>query len=157
MKPVAAFLIGLLFAPVLLAESRQIILDDKADFSRIKTFVLREGRATTTRPELSNRLFMTNIADAIRRELSARGLIESPDRPDVTVRFTIGQDRPNGPAVVFERGTLAIDIAARETAASIWHGVYTEERAVPAKVADKMPGQVHALLSKFPPKNTKRR
>ena len=155
MKPVAAVLIVLLVAPALLADRRKIIIDDKVDFSRIKTFLIRDGRATTIRPELDNRLFLANISDAIRRQLSAKGLTESPDRPDVTVSFTIGQDRPNGPSVIFDHGTLVIEMTARDTAASIWHGVYTDETGTPARVADKMPGKVHTLLSEFPPKKTK--
>jgi hypothetical protein len=157
MKRVAASLIVLLlFAPALLAGRREVIIDDKADFTRIKTFLMREGQATTTRPELSNRLFLANISDAIRRQLSAKGLTESPDRPDVMVRFTIGQDRPHGPSVVFDRGTLVIEMTARESGASIWHGVYTDETSAPAKVAEKMPGKVQSLLAEFPPKKTKR-
>jgi len=156
MKPVATLLITLLFAPVLLAGRREVLVDDKADFTRIKTFLIREGQATTTRPELSNSLFLANISEAIRRQLSAKGLTESPDRPDVMVSFTIGQDRPHGPSVVFDRGTLVIEMIARESAASIWHGVYTDETSAPAKVAEKMPANVQSLLSQFPPKRTKR-
>src|SRR4051812_2947248 len=102
-------------APVLLADHRHVVADDKVDFAGIKTFSLRAGGARTTKPELNNKLILKKVEDAIRVELSAKGLKESEDRPDVIVGFTVGEDRPNGPSVIFDQGTLVIQVTARES------------------------------------------
>jgi len=153
----AALALGaaMFLAPLLLADHRHVISDDKVDFSSVKTFSVREGTAKTIRAELSNKLILKKIEDAIRSELAGKGLTESQDRPDVTVSFTVGQDRPNGPSVIFDHGTLAIDMTAREGNRMIWQGVYTDDSSTPAKVADKLPSQVQKLLAEYPPKKKK--
>jgi hypothetical protein len=152
MKPALALVTVMLLAPSLLADHRYVVSDDKVDFSGLKTFSIREGGAKTTRPELNNKLIFKKIEDAIRAQLSAKGLTESQTRPDVMVNFTIGEDRPNGPSVIFDQGTLVIDMTARETNGLIWRGVYTDDKSTPAKLADKLPGKVKDLLSEYPPK-----
>lgn len=142
-------------APLLLADHRHVISDDKVDFAVLRTFSIREGAAKTTRPELNNTLIFKKTEDAIRAQLSAKGLTESPNRPDVIVSFTIGDDRPNGPSVIFDQGTLVIAMTARESNSMVWQGVYTDDRSTPAKVAEKLPGMVQKLLSEYPPKKKK--
>jgi hypothetical protein len=151
-----AFVAVVLCTAVLLADRQHVVADDKVDFAVLKSFSIREGRATTTRPELNNKLILQNIGNAIRRQLSAKGLTETPDRSDVVVGFTIGQDRPNGPSVTFDQGTLVIDITTRAGNALIWHGVYTDDKSPPAKVAEKLPRGVEKLLGEYPPKKKKK-
>lgn len=146
---------SVLMTPVLLADHRHVVSDDKADFASLRTFAIREGRATTTRPELNNRLIFKKVADAIRAELLAKGLKESADVPDVFVGFSIGEDRPNGPSVIFNQGTLLIDVTTRESPKLVWQGVYTDDKGSPAKVADKLTSSVEKLLSAYPPKKRK--
>lgn len=155
MRPAVGLVIAVLLAPPLAADRRHVISDDTVDCSALKTFSMGEGAAKTTRPELSNKLFLKKIGDAIRAQLSAKGLTESPDRPDMMVSFTIGQDRPNGPSVIFNQGTLVIEMTAREGHSPIWQGVYTDDTRTPAKVADKLPGKVKDLLAEYPPKRKK--
>ena len=152
MKPAIAIVTAMLFATLPLADRHHVVSDDKVDFSGLKTFSLAEGGATTTRPELNNPLIFKKIRDAIRVQLSAKGLTESQNRPDVMVNFTIGEDRPNGPSVIFDQGTLVIDMTARDGSSQIWHGVYTDDKSTPAKLAQKLPGKVRSLLSAYPPK-----
>jgi Domain of unknown function (DUF4136) len=146
---------SVLLTPVLLADHQHIVSDDEADFASFKTFAIREGRAATTRPELNNRLIFEKVADAIRSELLAKGLRESADVPDVFVGFSIGEDRPNGPSVIFNEGTLLIDVTTRENPTLVWQGVYTDEKSSPAKVADKLKISVKKLLAAYPPKKRK--
>jgi hypothetical protein len=154
-KPAIALVIAMGLAPVLLADRRHVVSDDKVDFAGLKTFSLRDGDANTTRPELNNPLVFKKTADAIRAQLSAKGLTESPIRPDALVGFTIGADRPNGPSVIFDQGTLVIDVTVRETNRMVWHGVYTDDRSTPAKVAEKLPAMVQKLLAGYPPRKKK--
>ena len=147
----------LLCAPALLADRQHVVADDKVDFSALKSFAIREGRATTTRPELNNTLMFQNIENAIRKQLVAKALTEVPDRSDVIVGFTIGQDRPNGPSTTFDQGTLVIDITTRADNTLIWHGVYTDDKSSPARVAEKLPRGVEKLLGVYPPKQKKKK
>jgi hypothetical protein len=141
-------------APLLLADHQHVVIDDKADFSTVRTFSIREGRATTTRPELNNKLIFKKIEDAIRAQLSAKGLTEAQNRPDVMVSFSVGEDRPNGPSVIFDRGTLVIEMM-RDGNSLIWHGVFTDDSSTPAKHAEKLPRDVQKLLAEYPPKKKK--
>jgi hypothetical protein len=156
MMRAAALTASLLCAPLLLADRQHVVADDKVDFSTLKTFSIREGRATTTRPELNNTLIFQNIERVIRKQLSAKGLTEAPDRPDVVVGFSIGDDRPHGPSVTFDHGTLVIDIVTSAGNKTIWHGVFTDDQSSPAKVAEKLPRAVEKLLGEYPPKKKKK-
>src|SRR5262245_20495020 len=147
---------ALLLTPVLLAEPQSVVSDRTADFASLRTFAIQDGRATTRRPELNNKLLFDKVEDAIRTQLLSKGLTETDDRPDLSIAFTVGEDRPNGPSVTFNQGTLVIDITARETNKQVWQGVYREGRtSSPAKVAEKLPGNVKKLLSDYPPKKKK--
>jgi hypothetical protein len=142
----------LLVATPLVADYRHVIADDRTDFSSVKTFLLRAGRATTTRPELNNALVLKKVQDAIRAQLVAKGLKETADDADVTLDFTVGEDRPNGPSVTFDRGVLVVRMTRRESNDLIWQGVYTDDKSDPAALAGKIPGHVRKLLSEYPPK-----
>src|SRR5438552_3221447 len=106
MKPSIAFVMLMCLVPALLADHRHVISDEKADFAGLRTFAIRDGGAKTNRPELNNALIFKKIEEAIRGQLSAKGLKESAASPDVLVGFTVGEDRPNGPSVIFDQGTL---------------------------------------------------
>jgi Domain of unknown function (DUF4136) len=142
----------MLVAPLLLADHHHVVSDGNVDFSTLKTFSILEGRATTTRPELNNRLIFKKVEDAIRMQLSAKGLTEAQSQSDVVVGFRVGEDRPHGPSVTFDRGTLVIDMTTRAGSSMIWQGVYTDDNTTPAKVAEKLPRYVQKLLSEYPPK-----
>jgi hypothetical protein len=139
----------------LFADHQHVVFDDKTDFSGLKTFVIREGRATTTRPELNNTLLFKKVEDAIRSQLSAKGLSESQNHPDVSVDFSLGEDRPSGPSVTFHQGTLVIELTKPDDRSLVWHGVYTDENSSPGKFAEKLPADVKKILSDYPPKKKK--
>jgi hypothetical protein len=149
---VAALIAG---APLFLADSHHVIADDKIDFASIKTFAIGEGSATTTRPELNNKLILKKVGDAIRAQLLAKGLTEGQNRADVVLSYTVGQDRRSGPRTVFDKGSLLIQIKTRDTNSLVWQGVYTHEEDNPAKVAEKLADRVQKLFSEYPPKKKK--
>lgn len=155
MRLATAFAVAVMLATPLLAEQRHVVSAAEADFASVKTFSLQEGRATTKRPELNNPLIFQKVGDAIRKALVSKGLTESATQSDVTIGFVVGEDRPNGPSVIFNRGTLVIDVTARDGNTMIWQGVYTDNGTNPAKIADKLPGYVQKLLSMYPPKKKK--
>ena len=85
-----ALLAALTFcSAILLADDRSVDFDATADFSKIKTFAIREGKVSSQKPELNNRLFVQKLAETIRAELAAKGLKETADRPDMFVDFSI--------------------------------------------------------------------
>jgi hypothetical protein len=49
-------------------------------------------------------------------------------------------------------GTFQIDMKRRDTNGLIWHGVYTDEEANAAKLAERLPGDAKKLISEYPPK-----
>jgi hypothetical protein len=155
MKPAVALVIVMFLAPLLLADRHHVVADDKADFSALRTFSIREGSAKTSRPELNNKLMFKKIEDAIRAQLSAKGLTESQHSPDLVVSFVLGEDRRRGPSMVFDQGTLVIELTRRDSNSMIWQGVYTDEDSTPAKVAEKLPRNVQKLFSEYPPKKRK--
>lgn len=173
---VTAVSVGLILWSVLLrADDRSVSFDSHADFSTFKTFTMHEAKITSSRPELSNPLFVKQIGDAVRAELIAKGLKETTDRPDIVVDCSIaGVDYSIGPAgranvvapgranspvgfqpVSFTEGTLVIDLAQREPGNLVWHGVYRRPRDNASKLAQKLPGDVKKLLSDYPPKKKK--
>ena len=173
---VTALSVGLiLWSVLLLADDRSVTFDSHADFSTFKTFTVHEAKVTSSRPELSNPLFVKQIGDAIRAELTAKGLTETADRPDIIADCSItGVDYSVGPAgranvvlpgrgnspvgfqpVSFTEGTLVIGLTGREPGTVVWHGVYRRPKDSASKLAQKLPGDVKKLLSEYPPKKKK--
>lgn len=170
---VTAVVVGVaLGSALLLADDRSVTFDRRVDFSTFKTFMLHETKVTSSRPELNNTLFVKQIGEAIRVELTAKGLKETTDTADIVVDSSItGVDysigpfgRPNaiGPArgrstvrsdpVSFTEGTLVIDLTKGDPRTSVWHGVYRRERDSAKNLAQKFPGYAKKLLSEYPPK-----
>jgi Domain of unknown function (DUF4136) len=159
---VSAFLLALLFlTPALAADSRHVEVDDKADFAAFKTFVLREGKATSRKPEINSPLVLKTIEDAIRADLSAKKLNETHDRPDLIVTFSVAEE---GQRVVTGRGklntqvsnhsvgTLVIDMTTPGSNTLVWHGTYTDDEISAATLAKNLPKDAKKLLSEYPPK-----
>ena len=151
----AALAATLVLVGAIASAQQHIILDIEADFASFKTFSIEQGRAKTKRPEIDNDLIFRKVEDAIRKALVAKGLRESATQSDLTIGFVLGEDRPNGPSVIFNRGTLVIDLTARDGDRMVWQGVYTDTTNNPAKVAERLPGYVEKLLSAYPPKKKK--
>lgn len=152
----------LLLAPILAADTHHIEVDDKADFSAFKTFVVRDGLATSRRAEINNTLLLTKIQDAIRTGLSAKGLHETPDRPDLIVTFNlaeqgqrgvVGRGIRNSQVVTTSEGTLVIEMTSGDNL--VWHGTYTDGEGDAAKLAQRLPDDAKKLISEYPPKKKK--
>jgi hypothetical protein len=141
-----------LAATPLAAAGQHVVFDDKIDFSRLQTFAIQPGHATTTRPELNNRLILASGEDAIRAQLLTKRLREVATDPDILVSFSLGQDRPNGPSVTFDEGVIVVQVTNRDTSTLIWHGTYRDQRSSPARLAERVPAYIKKLLAGYPPK-----
>ena len=74
---------------VMFADEHSIVFDDHTDFSKLKTFAIRDGKCDSTRPELNNPLYLKKLAEAIRAALAAKGMKETADQPDIFVDYRI--------------------------------------------------------------------
>jgi hypothetical protein len=151
--------IGMVLSTVVLADTRHIEFDEQADFTAFKTFVVREGRASSRKAELNNALFLKTIEDAIRSSLSARGLKEVADQSDVVVTFRLAEQGQRGVVgtgirnmrvIQTSEGTLVIEMTNDNKL--VWQGTYTDDEGDAAKLAKKLPDDAKKLISQYPPK-----
>ena len=161
MRPAALFVLLVLIVPGLAADSHHVEVDEKADFSTFKTFVVREGRATSRKAEIKNTLTLKTIENAIRTGLSARGLTEIQDRADLIVTFSVAEEPQrvvtgrgirDMQAVSHSVGTLVIDMTKAGTTSVVWHGTYLDDEVNASNLAKNLPKDAKKLLAEFPPK-----
>jgi hypothetical protein len=173
----SALLAGILLCSSLLfADDHNVDFDLHVDFSKIKTFTIRQGKIDSPRPELKNALVQRRMADAIRASLTSKGLKETADRPNVTVEFSvshvdysvgpfgvarpIGEQRGRGgrgdpqstDPVGFVEGLLVVDMNQGDSGLLIWRGVYRDREGDSTRFSEKLPSDAKTLLSQYPPK-----
>jgi hypothetical protein len=149
------------------AQKVDVEFDESAGFLRYKTFAIRDGQINAKAPQLNNDLVRRKLENEIRQRLTARGLVEAAERPDLNVRYTLGaQSRPEVerfPAgwrgrrtrVVRTRtteGTLVIDLRDASRRELVWRAVAVEEESNPSKIEDRLDEMVKKSLEKYPPK-----
>src|SRR5207244_2119164 len=72
------------------ADQKDTDFDPRTDFLKFKTFTLRQAQLEAKSPELNSPIVRKRIEDAIRTQLTARGLTEVQNRPDLVVNFRLG-------------------------------------------------------------------
>src|ERR1700679_2607785 len=75
------------------AQKITIEFDQAADFSRYKTFAIRDGQLNSRNPALNSELVKKRIEADIERKLTARGLEMTTGRSDLNVRYHFGSVR----------------------------------------------------------------
>jgi hypothetical protein len=169
-------MLALLLPLTLRADDHTVDFDDDVTFAAFRTFAIKDGKIDSTRPEVNNSLVVNALKNAIRGELTAKGLKETADRPDVVVQYMVeateynvgpfGRANPIAPArgsrggrgdstfepVDFIEGTLVIDVSTAQAALLVWRGVYRDDEKNSAKFAQKLPSDTRKLLSQYPPK-----
>lgn len=145
----------------LYAGDRSITFDKTVDFAALKTFTVHDLQIKSARPEVKNALFATQMADAIRKTLAAKGLKETADHPDVVVDSSVmtapaGRRGPGPPVrgaaiTPYTDCTLVIDLNAGP-GKLVWHGVYRRPSETAAKLGETLPDDAKKLLSAYPPK-----
>jgi hypothetical protein len=146
------------------ADYRHVDFDPKADFGAFKTFLVRDGTTTTNTPELNSWFMRKKINDAIRANLSARGLTEAQGRADLVASWELGarngrgvQEVSNGRGNLrsdvydYKEGTLTIRLLDANSA-QVWQGVYRDDERNPSKLAANLPRDIKKLFDDFPPK-----
>ena len=156
-----------LAAALTFAQKVTVEFDQAADFSRYKTFAIRDGQLNSKNPALNNELVKKQIETDIVRDLTARGLEVTTGKSDLNVRYHFGSARKNemetypagwrgwGTRVVrvpYTEGTLVIDLRDPSTRSLVWRGIASEEKSDATKIEGKLDNMVKKSLEKYPPK-----
>src|SRR5215510_1627790 len=171
MKVAALAALTLIFVSLpLRADQKDTDFDPQTDFLKFKTFTLRQAQIDAKAPELNSPLVRKKIEDSIRAQLTAKGMTEVPNRPDLVVNFRFGAaDRrqvesfPAGrwgrrrriETFRFTEGTLVVNLMDTEGHDLVWRGIYRDDESNPGKISNKLPDDVKKLFSDFPPKKKK--
>ena len=158
----------LLAAVAASAQKITIEFDGAADFTKFKTFAIRDGQLNSKNPALNSELTKKRIDADIERALTARGLIKiESGRSDLNVRYRFGSARkveletyPAGwrgygtrvVRVPYTEGTLVIDLRDPSTRSLVWRGIAREEKNDPYKIEQKLDDMVRKAVEKYPPK-----
>ena len=159
--------LAVLSAASVWAQKITVEFDQAADFSKYKTFAIRDGQLNSRNPALNSELVKKKIEADIARDLMARGLEMTTGRSDLNVRYHFGSVRkaeieryPAGwygmgtrvVRVPYTEGTLVIDLRDPSTRSLVWRGIASEEKSDGTKIEGKLDDMVRKAIDKYPPK-----
>jgi hypothetical protein len=155
-------------APAVYAQQVSVEFDQSIDFSKYKTFAVRNGQLNSKEPALSSELTKKNIQTEIENALIAKGLTRvETGASDLNVNFQFGSairiERETYPAgwrglrtrvvrTPENAGTIVINLRDPATRSLVWRSVATETESDPAKLAGKLNDMVKKSIAKYPPK-----
>src|SRR5712691_11626130 len=160
-------ILTLLAAYSVFAQKITVEFDDAADFSKYKTFAIRDGQLNSRNPALNSELVKKRIDADIERDLTARGLTMVAGKSDLNVRYRFGSARkaeieryPAGwrglgtrvVRVPYTEGTLVIDLRDPSTRSLVWRAIASEEKSDARKIEGKLEDMVRKSIEKYPPK-----
>ena len=161
-------LLVLASAAIALAQKVNVEFDQAADFTKFKTFAIRNGQLNSRNPALNSELVKKQIEADIVKNLTARGLTQVSSGPaDLNVVYHFGSARKTQveayPAgwrgwgtryvrVPYAEGTLVIDLRDPTTHSLVWRGISSEEKSDAAKISGKLDDMVKKSIEKYPPK-----
>jgi uncharacterized protein DUF4136 len=158
---------AVLSAALAWAQKITVEFDQAVDFSKYRTFAIRDGHLNSRNPALNSELVEKKIEADIVRQLTARGLEVTTGRSDLNVRYHFGSarkvEREAYPAgwrgfgtrvvrVPYTEGTLVIDLRDPSTRSLVWRGIASEEKSDGAKIEGKLDDMVRKAIEKYPPK-----
>lgn len=163
--------LGFLLAMAAHAQKVEVEFDQNVDFSKFKTFAIREGKLNSKNPSLNSDLVRKRIDGDIQKYLEAKGLeFAGEGRADLNVRYTLGAGRtvtreayPAGwrglgtrvVRVPHTEGTLVIDLRDSATKSLVWRAIAREEKSNASQVEGKLDDMVRKSIEKYPPKPPK--
>jgi hypothetical protein len=162
-----AIAMSVIAVPGAFAQKITTEFDETVDFSKFKTFAVRDGQLNSRSPALNSELTKKRIETELEQALTARGLTKATGQPDLNVFFTFGSLRrvetetyPAGwrglrtrvARVPYAEGTLVIDLRDPTTRSLVWRGIASEEEPNPAKLSDKLDDMVKKAVARYPPK-----
>jgi Domain of unknown function (DUF4136) len=160
--------LALLAAQAARAQKITMEFDQSIDFSKYKTFAIRDGQLSSGNPALNSPLVKKQIEADIQNDLTAKGLTLATSGPsDLNVRYTFGAARKTEveayPAgwyglgtryirVPYAEGTLVIDLRDPTTRSLVWRAIAAEEKSDATKIQGKLDDMVKKSIDKYPPK-----
>jgi hypothetical protein len=164
----ALLVLGLFATQATRAQKVTIEFDQTIDFSKYKTFAIRDGRLNSRNPALNSPLVKKQIEADIQNNLTKKGLTMVTSGPsDLNVRYTFGAARKTEidayPAgwyglgtryvrVPYAEGTLVIDLRDPTTHSLVWRTIAAEEKSDASKIEGKLNDMVKKSIDKYPPK-----
>jgi Domain of unknown function (DUF4136) len=161
-------ILGLLSAQAAGAQKVTMEFDQTMDFSKYKTFAIRDGQLNSRNPALNSPLVKKQIETDIQNDLTAKGLtMVTSGASDLNIRYTFGAARKTEveayPAgwyglgtryvrVPYAEGTLVIDLRDPTTRALVWRAIANEEKSDATKIQGKLNDMVKKSIDKYPPK-----
>lgn len=168
LRALAILTLGLLAAHGAKAQKVTMEFDRTADFSKYKTFAIRDGRLNSANPALNSPLVKKQIEADIQNDLTAKGLtLVTSGSADLNIRYTFGAVRKSEveayPAgwygmgtryvrVPYAEGTLVIDLHDPTTRSLVWRTIAAEEKSDATKIQGKLDSMVKKSIDKYPPK-----
>jgi hypothetical protein len=168
LQGLALLVLGLLAAQGARAQKITMEFDQTIDFSRYKTFAIRDGQLSSGNPALNSPLVKKQIEADITNNLTAKGLtLVTSGVSDLNVRYTFGAARKTEieayPAgwyglgtryvrVPYAEGTLVIDLRDQTTRSLVWRAIAAEEKSDATKIQGKLDDMVKKSIDKYPPK-----
>ena len=162
-----AFVLTLLAVAAAFAQKITVEFDQTADFSKYKTFAIRDGQLNSRNPALNSELVKKRIEADIERGLTAKGLTMVTEAAGLNVRYRFGSARRTeveaypagwrgwGTRVVrvpYTEGTLVIDLRDGGTRSLVWRGIASQDKSDATKIEGKLDDMVRKSLEKYPPK-----
>ena len=160
--------LGLFLTLVVFGQKIDIESDQAVDFSKFRTFAIRDSRLNSKNPSLNSSLVQKRLDTDIQKALEAKGLaFVAAGRSDLNVRYTLGavrkMEREVYPAgwrglgtrvvkVPYTEGTLVIDLRDPSTRSLVWRAIAREEKSDASKVEGKLDDMVKKSFDKYPPK-----
>jgi|SRR6476660_6271747 len=160
-------ILALMAALSAFAQKITVEFDQAADFSKYKTFAIRDGQLNSKNPALNSELVKKRIDADIERDLTARGLMKVTGPSDLNVRYRFGSARkaeieryPAGwrgfgtriVRVPYTEGTLVLDLRDPSTRSLVWRAIASEEKSDATKIEGKLDDMVRKSLERYPPK-----
>lgn len=168
LRMTALAVLGFLAAQGARAQKVTMEFDQSVDFSKYKTFAIRDGQLNSRNPALSSPLVKRQIEADIQNDLTAKGLTMVTSGPaDLNVRYTFGAARKTeveaypagwygwGTRYVrapYAEGTLVIDLRDPATRSLVWRAIAAEEKSDATKIEGKLDSMVKKSIDKYPPK-----
>jgi hypothetical protein len=168
LRGLALLVLGLLAVQGARAQKITMEFDQSIDFTKYKTFAIRDGQLSSGNPALNSPLVKKQIEADIQNDLTAKGLtLVTSGASDLNVRYTFGAARKTEieayPAgwyglgtryvrVPYAEGTLVIDLRDPTTRSLVWRAIAAEEKSDATKIQGKLDDMVKKSIDKYPPK-----
>jgi hypothetical protein len=168
LRGLAVLALGLLATHGARAQKVTLEFDQTIDFSKYRTFAIRDGQLNSRNPALNSPLVKKQIEADIQNDLTAKGLtMVTNGASDLNIRYTFGAARKTEieayPAgwyglgtryvrVPYAEGTLVIDLRDPKTRSLVWRAIAAEEKSDATKIQGKLDDMVKKSIDKYPPK-----